>query len=295
MSAAVTTGSPRTLLIGASGQLGRALAARFADRVLIAGAHQHLRPGDVQVDLGDASATRAVLSDVRPDLILVAGAMCNVDLCETEPGICERTNTQGPTVVAEYARTQGARVVFFSTDHVFDGTRSTYVETDPVHPLNVYARSKAQAEDALRSLLPDRHLILRTAWVYGPDPQRRNFALRLVDRLKAGAQVPVASDQWGSPTYTEDLASATRDLVEQGISGTFHATGPEFLNRAVLAERICAAVGLDAGSLQLRTTADLGQSARRPLRVHLDCTKLHGVCGVSFRGVAEGLRSLHPV
>lgn len=292
MSAAVTTGAPRTLLVGASGQLGRALAARFADRGVIAAAHQHVKPGGVRVDLGDASATRAVLSDVRPDLILVAGAMCNVDLCETESEMCTRINTEGPAVVADYARTQGARVVLFSTDHVFDGTRATYVETDPVHPLNVYARSKAAAEDALRSLLPDHHLILRTAWVYGPDPQRRNFALRLVDRLNAGAQVPVASDQWGSPTYTDDLASATRDLVDRGVSGTFHATGPEFLNRAVLAERICAAVGLDAGALQLRETADLGQAARRPLRVHLDCTKLHGVCTVSFRGVAEGLRSL---
>jgi dTDP-4-dehydrorhamnose reductase len=281
------------LLIGASGQLGRALAARFADRGVIAGAHQHVGPGDVRVDLGDASATRAVLFDVRPDLILVAGAMCNVDLCETEPELCTRINTEGPAVVADYARTQGACVVFFSTDHVFDGTRSTYVETEPVHPLNGYARSKAEAEDALRSLLPDRHLILRTAWVYGPDPQRRNFALRLVDRLQDGAQVPVASDQWGSPTYTEDLASATRDLVDRSVSGTFHATGPEFLSRAVLAVRICAEFSLDAGSLQLRATADLGQLARRPLRVHLDCTKLHGVCDVSFRDLAEGLRSLH--
>lgn len=292
MSTAVTTRSPRTLLIGASGQLGRALAARFADRGLIAGAHQHLGPGDVRVDLGDASATRAMLSDVRPDLILVAGAMCNVDLCETEPEICERTNTQGPAVVADYARTQGARVVFFSTDHVFDGTRSTYVETDPVNPLNVYARSKALAEDALRTLLPDRHLILRTAWVYGPDWQRRNFVLRLVDRVRAGAEVSVASDQWGSPTYTEDLAEATRDLVNQGVAGTFHATGPECLNRAVLAETVCAQAGLETGGLIERPTAELGQTARRPLRVHLDCRKLQGICTVSFRSVAEGLRSL---
>ena len=214
------------MLIGASGQLGHALADSFADRGLVRGAHQHPEPGDVRVDLGDARQTASVLSEVRPDVILVAGAFCNVDRCETEPEHCARINTQGPAVVADYARTHGAHVVLFSTDHVFDGAHPSYVETDSVHPLNEYARSKALAEDEVRRRVPDRHLILRTAWVYGPDRHRRNFALRLVDRIRAGAQVQIAADQWGSPTYTVDLATATRDLVDRGVVGTFHATSP---------------------------------------------------------------------
>jgi len=288
----VTTGTSGTLLIGASGQLGRALAGRFADRGLVTASHQHPGPGDVRVDLGDAQQTSSVLADVRPDVVLVAGAFCNVDLCETESEMCARINTQGPAVVADYARTHGARVVLFSTDHVFDGTHQSYVESDPVNPLNVYARSKALAEEALRQRVPNRHLILRTAWVYGPDRQRRNFALRLVDRIKAGGQVRVAADQWGSPTYTEDLAAAARDLVDRGVVGTFHATGPELINRAALAEQVCAQAGLSPASLVRTTTAELGQTARRPLRVHLDCSQLRARCAVPFRTVAAGLQSL---
>lgn len=292
MPSSVTTQPGRTLLIGASGQLGRALAASFRDGVLVGGANRHARPGDVHIDLGDWSATQAVLRDVRPDLILVAGAMCNVDLCEVEPEVCERINVQGPALVAEYARSHGARVVFFSTDHVFDGLKADYVEADAVHPVNVYARSKALAEDALREILPDRHLIIRTGWVYGPDWQRRNFILHLVDRLRTGASVPVASDQWGSPTYTDDVAQATRQLVAAGAVGTFHGTGPDWLSRAALAESVCGQLGLDRRLLVSQPTAELHQTAPRPGRVRLDCRKLQAVCNAPFRGVRDGLQSL---
>lgn len=292
MPSSVTPACVRTLLIGASGQLGRALAARFSDGALVGGAHRHPRPGDMHIDLGDASATAAALRDVRPDLILVAGAMCNVDLCEVEPEVCERINIQGPALVAEYARAHGGRVVFFSTDHVFDGMKANYVEADPVHPLNVYSRSKALAEDALREILPDRHLIIRTGWVYGPDWQRRNFILRLIDRLREGAAVPVASDQWGSPTYTEDVAEASRQLVVAGAVGTFHATGPDWLSRAALAESVCSELGLDHNLVVSRPTSELHQTALRPGRVRLDCRKLQAACSWRFRGVADGLRSL---
>jgi dTDP-4-dehydrorhamnose reductase len=288
----VTRTAARTLLIGASGQLGRALGRRFAGPGLVAGSYQHSQPGDLRIDLGDADATRSALHEVGPEIILVAGAMCNVDLCEVEPDACERTNTRGPAVVAEYARTHGARVVFFSTDHVFDGTQAAYVETDAVNPLNAYARSKARAEDALRTLLPDRHVIIRTGWVYGPDPQRRNFMLRLIDRIRAGESVPVPSDQWGSPTYTDDLAVATHDLVTRRAAGTFHATGPELVTRAGLARTVCEHFGLDPARLLIQTTADLMQPARRSLRVLLDCGKLQALGLAPFRGVAEGLRSL---
>jgi dTDP-4-dehydrorhamnose reductase len=282
----------RTLLIGRSGQLGRALAERFADRSLVAASHRHARPGEIQVDLGDADATRAVLDDVRPDLVLVAGAMCNVDQCELEPGVCDRINTRGPAVVAEYAHRHDARVVFFSTDHVFDGARPSYVEEDAVNPLNTYARSKVRAEEALRESLPDRHLIVRTGWVYGPDDERRNFVLRLVDRLSAGATIPVPSDQLGSPSYTEDIAAAARHLVDRDLAGTFHATGPDFVDRAALALEVCDRFGLDASALTPTPTGALGQAARRPLRVRLDCRKLASAGVPAFRGIGDGLRAL---
>ena len=282
----------RTLLIGGSGQLGRALADRFADCGLMTASNAHARAGEIRIDLGNAPDTRAALEAAQPDLILVAGAMCNVDQCEVEPERCDRTNLEGPAVVAEYARTHDVRAVFFSTDHVFDGMKAEYVESDPVNPLNAYASSKARAESVMRATLPDRHVIIRTGWLYGPDWQRRNFVLRLVDRLRGGEWVTVPADQWGSPTHVDDVALAVRHLIDRGQIGTFHATGPTFMSRSELAELVCEYFGLDAGRLVRRHTADLGQTARRPLRVLLNCQKLAAVGVARFRSVADGLTAL---
>ena len=282
----------RTLLIGASGQVGHALAAAFAGETLVKASHRHAKDGELRLDLGEANAVQSTLRRVRPDLVLVAGAMCNAEQCEIEPDVCEGINTTGPALVAAYARDHGARVVFFSTDHVFDGAKERYVEGDDTNPLYAYARSKARAEVMIRERLPECHLIIRTGWVYGPDAERRNFALRLVDRVAAGETVTVPSDQWGSPTHTEDLARATRHLVERAATGTFHATGPDFVDRGSLAMMICDAFGLDRAAICLRPTRDLGQVARRSLRVRLDCEKLRLMSAPPFRGVTEGLGSL---
>jgi dTDP-4-dehydrorhamnose reductase len=282
----------RVLLIGASGQVGHALTARFQHDNLVRASHSHGRPGDILVDLGDRGSIQAALLDAQPDLVLVSGAMCNAEQCEVDPDACERVNTTGPATIAEYARDNDARVVFFSTDHVFDGAMDSYAEGDAVNPLNAYARSKARAEALIRELVPTRHLILRTGWVYGPDAERRNFALRLVDRIAAGETVEVPSDQWGSPTYSEDLAHATRYLVDHDAVGTFHATGPELLDRKTLALRICDAFGLDRSGVVARPTRELGQVARRSLRVRLDCEKLGRSGAPPFRGVTDGLRAL---
>lgn len=282
------------LVIGASGQLGQALCAAFShDHEVVEAGLRHAQPRQLVVDLGDRLSTLAVLNDVKPDLVLVAGAYTHVDGCERAPDECIRVNVDGPAVVAEFARETGARVVHYSTDYVFDGARSSYGEDDPVTPLNVYGRSKAEGEASVRRSAPDRHLVLRTSWVYGPDVWRRNFVLRLADTLsRSGPPIPVPSDQWGSPTYTEDLAAATLALVTGGRSGTFHATGPEPIDRASLALRVCALFGLDASRIQPTPTRELGQPARRPLRVGLRGDKLAARGVGAFRDIDAGLQAL---
>ena len=282
----------RVLLIGASGQLGHALEKKFSNGSLTTASYRHVRTGDLKVDLGDFETMELVLRDTRPDVILIAGAMCHLDRCVREPELCARINTLGPGRIASYASEHNARVVFFSTDHVFDGAKTSYTESDSVNPLNVYSRSKARAEELLRETLPNAHLIVRTGWVYGPDVQRRNFILGLIDRLSAGQEVTVPSDQWGSPTYTEDLAEATRYLLTRGAFGTFHATGPELCDRATLAFKICEEFGLERTLLVAKPTNEMPQTARRSLRVSLDCSKLYGLGVPAFRHIQDGFQSL---
>tara|TARA_B100000029_G_scaffold510731_1_gene602911 strand:+ start:3299 stop:4324 length:1026 start_codon:yes stop_codon:yes gene_type:complete len=286
------SGPERVLLIGASGQLGCALERKFSAGTLVSASNQHGRPGDLTVDLADFEATDAVLRSVRPDVILVAGAMCHLDRCVREPELCNRINTLGPGRVAQYASENNARVVFFSTDHVFDGTKNSYVESDSVNPLNVYSRSKARTEELLQEILPQSHLIIRTGWVYGPDIQRRNFILRLIDQLSEGKTVSVPSDQWGSPTYTDDLAEATHYLLSRNAVGIFHATGPDLCDRASLANKVCREFNLDRNLVIARATDEMPQIAERSLRVLLDCSRLRGLGAPTFRSISDGIQGL---
>ena len=283
----------RALVIGASGQVGRALCAAFArDFAVVAASHEHAGPGHLRVDLADAASVDRAFLDARPDVVLLAGGMCNVDRCELEPEACTRVNVNGTREVARHARDSGAKVLFFSTDHVFDGSLGARHEADPVAPLNVYAESKVQAEAILRESLPDRHVILRTSQVYGVDVHRRNFVIRLVDRLREGRSLTVPDDQWGSPTHADDLARAALALLTRGAGGTFHATGPEFVSRLALATRVCERFGLDPALVVARPTHALGQAAKRPLRVRLDCRKLADAGVQPFMTIDSGLQSL---
>lgn len=282
-----------TLVIGANGQLGRALSSEFRGiQEIIEAVHRRPLTGQQMADLTDTDGLIALLNRLRPGWILIAGAFCNVDLCETEVQVCRRVNTEGPRVVAGWARDHGGTVAYYSTDHVFDGSIPACLESDPVHPLNVYASSKAEGETAVRSALPDAHLILRTSGLYGPDAARKNFIIRLVDQLRTGKKVPIPSDQWGSPTTTADLAAATRFLLEKNLLGTYHATGPDFLPRPELARRVCACFNLDERLLAPVPTVELRQPAKRPLRVQLNTGKLKSAGALPFRSVEEGLISL---
>lgn len=285
--------STRCLVVGASGQLGRALCASLQERYeVIPSTSRAAQSGQVHLDLAQPSDAARIVRDLKPAWIFLAGAFCHVDGCEEQPQHCRRINVEGSSAVAEAGRACGAAVVYYSTDSVFDGQAARYAETDPVSPLNVYARSKADGEAAIRAAQPKRHLIIRTAWLYGPDAAQRNFVLRLVASLSSGAPVRVADDQEGTPTWTEDLARISRWLLETGHGGTFHAAGPDCLSRYALAQAVCRCFGLDARLVQPARSSELGQAAARPRRVQLDCGRLLALGAPALRGVEQGLEAL---
>ena len=283
----------RVVILGAAGQLGRSLCAVLRPQYdVVEAVRRRPEPGQQVIDLADPDGVTASLEALRPEWVIVAGAWCNVDGAETDREACFRVNVDGPRAAARYAQARSAWLVYYSSDFVFDGSQPANREDDPCRPLNAYGQSKAAGEQVVRQELPDRHLIVRTTWMYGVDLARKNFVCRLLDELYAGRSLGVPSDLWGTPTYAEDMAAATRIMLERGLTGTFHAVGPQFMSRLAFARLICEVFGLDPLKLNSKTMAELGQPARRPSRVRLDCAKLQALGVTRFRAPQEGLMAL---
>jgi dTDP-4-dehydrorhamnose reductase len=280
----------RALVVGGSGQVGAALARALTVRghSVVATHHRVPQPGTRPLDLLDAAAVSALIGEVAPDVVFCPAGLTHVDACEDHPEEARRANAEAPAAAARAAAARGARFVFFSTEYVFDGAAGPYAEDAPVRPLSVYGRSKLQGEHAVLSADP-RALVVRTAAVYGPEPQGKNFVYQVLRRAAVGEAVRVPSDQRSTPTYNEDLAEAVVALVERGVGGVVHVAGPTVLDRHAFARLVCEVFGLPAGCLVPVPTAELGQRAPRPLRAGLRIDRCRGLLGVEPRDPAAGL------
>lgn len=278
--------STRWAVLGAGGQLGRSttrlLRAGRAGHELVA-AYGH---GDL--DLADEHAVAGAIAAVggRADVVLNAAAFTWVDRCETEPETARRVNAAGPTALARACASAGLRLVHVSTDYVFAGEgRRPYTEEDATGPRSEYGRSKLAGEQGVLAA-GGAALVVRTCWVFGPG---RNFVRTMVEmaraRRAAGDRTPlrVVDDQFGSPTYSADLAEAIVGLVERGATGLYHAA-----NRGVATWWEVARESLDRAGLQdheiLRVrTNEFPRPAPRPAYSALDCSKAARI-GVRLRG-----------
>lgn len=281
----------RTLVLGASGQLGHALVQQLGPDAALPAARNPKDPAWLTLDLanldGDPSTVDVALDKLPRDLdaIICSAGATDVERCESDLPWAAAANHLGPAALARAAHRRSIPFVFFSTDYVFDGgftpassdkparPAGPYRESDPTNPLSVYGRTKLAGEHAVLDAHP-RALVLRTTTVYGPDPQGKNFLYTLRRLLSAGTSMRVPTDQLATPTYNEDLAAATLALLRAGHSGLFHAAGPQLLSRIDFARLACQLLALDPALLIPLSTPELQQRAARPLIAGLDSTLL---------------------
>ncbi len=205
----------KAAIIGAAGLLGRYLVREWSGNDLVSLTRD-------QLDIRDSQQTNNILSQVRPDWIVLAAAFTDVDACETNPEKAMATNCTGAVHVAQAARQLGARMLFVSTDYVFDGTKtSPYEIDDPRNPKTAYGRSKAQAEEQLLQILPDV-CIARTAWLFGLFG--KCFPDTILKLAQKRPELDVVNDQRGCPTYARDLARAIMQLCRKDARGIVHVT-----------------------------------------------------------------------
>lgn len=252
--------SPPLLIAGATGTLGRALAAACRHRAI-----RHILLGRAAMDLSSVSSINAALDAHRPWAVLNATGWVRVDDAEADPDGCFQANATGAIALAAACAARNIPTVSFSSDLVFDGAcPRAYVETDRPAPLNVYGRSKAAMEDGIAALA-GAHLVVRTAAFFSPfDPH--NFAMHLVERLARGEPFAAAADQLVSPTYVPHFCDAVLDLAIDGAVGLWHLSNGEALSWAAFARRIADAIGRDPAAVHDAPGSSLGWRAPRPVR-----------------------------
>ena len=243
----------RILITGAQGQLGQALQQALLGEDLIL------------KDLPDFDLTQSgcetQIVAARPSVILHVGAYTNVDGAEREPARVMAVNAQGTTCVARAAATLNARLIYVSTDYVFDGTQTTpYREDDVPHPINVYGQSKRAGELAALAGCPNT-LVVRTAWLYGYAGS--NFVKTMMKLANEKPFLEVVGDQRGCPTNADDLALALKDLITSDLRGICHVTNSGDCTWHEFAEAIVSLMGLTIPVRPI-TTEQMGRLARRP-------------------------------
>jgi dTDP-4-dehydrorhamnose reductase len=276
---------PTILVTGSNGQLGFELAPLLAQSADVVAADR------AKLDLADADAVVAAVRGAKPDLIINAGAYTAVDRAEKEEPLAAAVNARAPGILAEEAKRLGAVLIHYSTDYVFDGTRTTpYREDAPTSPLNVYGATKLEGERAIAAV-GGYALVFRTSWVYGL--RGRNFLLTMRKLAAERDELRIVSDQLGVPNWCRALAEATARVVTLGIAALSDRAGLYHLSATGEASwyDFARAIVGDVATPRIVpiATADYPLPARRPAYGVLDTSRFEATFAFALADWRETL------
>jgi dTDP-4-dehydrorhamnose reductase len=282
----------KILIVGSEGQLGRELVRQGRSKGIRLNA-----PAKDRLDITDVGQVQNIFKEYQPSLVINAAAYTDVDGAESEPELAFAVNKNGTTNLAQCAAVDQVSLIHISTDYVFDGSKQApYLEEDPIAPIGVYGRSKAEGEATVRSYLK-QHVIVRTSWLYGI--YGHNFLKTMLKLIKEKKTVRVVADQYGSPTSTSDLAAVLLNIstfVQNNPTrpwGTYHYCGRGITTWHAFAAKI----------LELASTYDTVRTkriiavktgiyptcAKRPPYSALDCSRIQKYFGIKNRPWQESL------
>ena len=268
--------STRLLITGCRGQLGTDLVERLSQSYDVTGIDLP------EIDILDEIALLKCIEEVKPAVVIHPAAYTDVDGCESNSDLAMAVNGQGTRNVARACEAVRARLIYYSTDYVFDGTkRSAYVESDPTGPATVYGHSKLAGEKAIADLL-DNYAIMRIAWVYGT--YGSNFVKTMIklgqDQIQTRKSdqsfqpLKIVDDQHGNPTWTHDVVEQTKTLIESDQTGVFHATSEGVTTWYELAQDIFRLSNMEV-EIEPCTTEQFPRPAPRPRMSALENSRLN--------------------
>ncbi len=258
----------KVLVTGAKGQLGTDLMKEFGKREIPA-----IGVDIEDMDITDAAACREVIGGAGVDAVIHCAAYTAVDAAEDNVELCRRINVDGTRNVAEAARAAGAKLMYISTDYVFDGQGTRPWEPDDDRdPINVYGQSKCDGEKAVEEIMDGRYFTVRISWVFGI--AGANFVKTMLRLGTEGKDPNVVSDQIGSPTYTPDLSRLLADMIGTDLYGRYHATNEGECSWYDFACEIFRQAGMSDIKVTPVTSAEYPSKAKRPFNSRMSKAKL---------------------
>jgi len=242
------------------------------------------------MDFADPFSIHDVFENIKPDVIIHAGAMSKPDECEMNQMKAYLVNVEGTVQLLINSEELKSFFIFLSTDFVFDGEKGMYKEEDAPRPVNYYGRTKLEAEEAVKEYEHD-WAIVRTVLVYGKNHSgRKNFLELIKDKLEKREEYDVVDDQIRTPTYVEDLAKGIVSIIEKRAKGVFHLSGKDILTPCQMAFETARYLDLDNSVLRKVTASSFSQPARRPLKTGFIIDKARKELGYEPISFEEGLK-----
>jgi dTDP-4-dehydrorhamnose reductase len=280
----------RILVIGAKGMLGRDLVkVLYSTFRTDKQSDWEVLEWDIDdIDIREEKITVTKIESFHPEIVINVAGYTDVDGCESNEEKAFAVNAEGMKHVALGALKCRAKVVYLSTDYIFDGKkREPYLEDDPPNPLSVYGRSKWKGEQYVRELVEDA-LIVRTQWLYGRNGN--NFVTSILRQVREKKVLSIVNDQIGSPTYTVDLSEAISVLLQFDARGVFHVANSDLCTWYTFGQAILKLSGMERVKVIPISSKELGRPAVRPPYSVLHCQKLKQVTGMILRPWSEALK-----
>lgn len=283
------------LIVGASGQIGGALlneALKTEHKALGTNYKQNLsEPNFTTTDINSDVSVANTFSQFKPDVVFACAALANVDYCQTHPEESRATNYDGIKRITDFCNEFNSRLIFLSTDYVFNGKEGPYKEDATPDPINFYGEHKLLAEQYVKANSKN-HLIVRTTITFGNERVQKNFYLVLKSKLSQGEEIKVPTDQFGSPSYNKSIAKALVELGEKDLQGVLNVSSDSFLSRFEFALLIARIFDLNKDLIVPVLTPELNQAAQRPVKAGLIIDKAKSILKTKLMSAEEALLDL---
>ncbi len=287
--------SGRVLVLGANGLIGAHILKADPMGYQVMGATRRSN-ASVAINLENLEQIPEMLDRVKPNSIINCAGITSIHAAMENPILTNVVNVDAVKVIAEWSSQNSVRLIQFSTDFVYDGSKEFFYESDPANPLSIYGKSKLQSEKAALEANANS-VVIRTSLVYGyvNELSRLNFPLFIISKLRKGERLDITTNQFRSPTYAGDIAHAVLKLIESDYTGILHLSGPTRRSVYEFALEVCRAFDLDPNLLTpVRTQPTTEGNCQRPLSTGLRIEKAKSIINYQSIDISSGLKHLEP-